>query len=97
MNIAIQCTTKGGKVVMVGLGTPVQSLNIGLAGVHEVDLLGIWRYANTFPTAIELLRTGQIDLKQMITHTYELERVAEALKFTLSRPKDLVKCVITCK
>jgi L-iditol 2-dehydrogenase len=97
MNIAIQCATKGGKVVMVGLGTPVQSLNIGLAGVHEVDLLGIWRYANTFPTAIELLRTGQIDLKPMITHTFDLEKAADALKFTLSRPDNLVKCVITCK
>ncbi|PMD52827.1 GroES-like protein [Hyaloscypha bicolor E] len=97
MNIAIQCATKGGKVVMVGLGTPVQSLNIGLAGVHEVDLLGIWRYANTFPTAIELLRTGQIDLKPMITHTFDLEKAADSLKFTLSRPDNLVKCVITCK
>jgi len=96
MNIAIPCAKRGAKVVMVGLGTPVQNINIGLAGVHEVDLLGIWRYANTFGTAIELLRTGQMDLKPMITHTFDLEKVADALRFTLGRPEDLVKCVITC-
>lgn len=94
-NIGIQCTTRGGKVVIVGMGAPIQNLNIGLAGVHEIDLLGIWRYANTFGTAISLVETGQVDLKPMITHTFELEKAADALTFVLGRPKDLVKCVIT--
>lgn len=94
-NIGIQCTTRGGKVVIVGMGAPIQNLNIGLAGVHEVDLLGIWRYANTFGTAISLVETGQIDLKTMVTNTFDLEKAADALEFVLERPKDLVKCVIT--
>ncbi|KAH8817133.1 chaperonin 10-like protein [Xylogone sp. PMI_703] len=95
VNIGIQCCKAGGKVVLVGMGTPIQNLNIGFAAVHEVDLLGIWRYANTFGTAIELMRTGQIDLNPMVTHTFDLEKVSDALKFVLSRPDNLVKCVIT--
>lgn len=94
-NIGIQCTTRGGKVVIVGMGAPIQNLNIGLAGVHEVDLLGMWRYANTFGTAISLVETGQIKVKSMVTHTFDLEKAAYALEFVLGRPKDLVKCVIT--
>ncbi|EEU39302.1 uncharacterized protein NECHADRAFT_94738 [Fusarium vanettenii 77-13-4] len=72
LNACIGATTAGGRVVIVGLGRPMQTLNLGLAVVREVELLGVWRYANTFPTAINLLAAGRLDLKSLITHRFDL-------------------------
>jgi L-iditol 2-dehydrogenase len=95
VNIGIHCAAPGGKVVVVGMGQPVQNINIGAAAVREVDLLSLWRYANTFRTAIDLIASGQVDVKPLITHVFELEKAADALQLVVDRPKDLIKCIIT--
>lgn len=94
-NIAIHSAAPGGKVVLVGMGSPLQTLNIGAAAVREVDLLSLWRYANTFPTAIDLVERGKIDLKPLVTHQFDLEKAGEALEMALSKPAGLIKVVIT--
>jgi L-iditol 2-dehydrogenase len=94
-NIAIHSAAPGGKVVLVGMGSPTQCLNIGAAAVREVDLLTLWRYANTFETAISLAAKGRLDLKSLVTHKFDLTHVADALETALKRPDDLIKCVIT--
>ncbi|KAF9887855.1 hypothetical protein FE257_009515 [Aspergillus nanangensis] len=95
VNIGINCTGPGGKVVLVGMGSPTQNLQIGAAAVREVDLLAVWRYANTFPTAIDLVQNGQVHLRPLITHTFELSRAETALETALAKPANLIKCVIT--
>jgi threonine dehydrogenase-like Zn-dependent dehydrogenase len=39
-------------------------------GVREVDVIGIFRYRNTWPLCIEFLKTGKIDVKPLITHRF---------------------------
>lgn len=94
-NIAIHSAAPGGKVVLVGMGSPLQNLNIGAAAVREVDLLSLWRYANTFPTAIDLVQRGRIDIKSLVTHQFSLDRAEEALDVALKKPEGLIKVVIT--
>jgi L-iditol 2-dehydrogenase len=95
VNIGIHLAAPGGKVVLVGMGQPVQNINVGAAAVREVDLLSLWRYANTFGTAIALISSGQVDVKPLITHKFDLEHAEDALKLVVDKPKDLIKCVIT--
>lgn len=51
-------------------------------GHREVDVIGIFRYRNTWQLCIELLRTGKIDVKPLITHRYNFtqEGVEEAFE-----------------
>ncbi|KEQ90347.1 hypothetical protein AUEXF2481DRAFT_45173 [Aureobasidium subglaciale EXF-2481] len=95
LNICIAMAGPGSRVVIVGMGRPVQEVNIALALIREIEIVGVWRYANTFQPAIHLIEAGMVDVKSLVTHQFEIEDVASALEFALQRPADLVKCVIT--
>ncbi|KAM7274236.1 hypothetical protein ACFE04_028900 [Oxalis oulophora] len=40
------------------------------AAAREVDVIGVFRYKNTWPLCIEFLRSGKIDVKPLITHRF---------------------------
>lgn len=44
---AIRSCCMGGKVVVVGMGQDNMTLPMSTVGVHELDVLGCFRYANT--------------------------------------------------
>ncbi|KAE8143809.1 chaperonin 10-like protein [Aspergillus pseudotamarii] len=94
-NLSIHSMAPRGKVVIVGMGAPHQVLNVGLAAVREVDIINVWRYANTFQTAIDLLVSGNLNLGPLISHTFSLAEAKAAFDMLCSRPADLVKCIIT--
>jgi L-iditol 2-dehydrogenase len=75
MHTSLYATRPGGKVIMVGMGTPVQTLPMSVAHLREIDILGIFRYANTYATGIKLLcareRCGLPCLDEMVTHRFK--------------------------
>ncbi|KAI3720765.1 hypothetical protein L2E82_31758 [Cichorium intybus] len=71
MSTALNATRAGGKVCLVGLGQPQMTIPLVPAAAREVDVIGIFRYRNTWPLCIELLKTGKIDVKPLITHRYK--------------------------
>ncbi|EPE34758.1 GroES-like protein [Glarea lozoyensis ATCC 20868] len=74
---AIYSTRAGGNVVLVGMGSPVQTLPMSVVGNREVDLLGVWRYAKTYPEAMKIMQAskdssaGIPDIRKLITHSFE--------------------------
>nr|GMC94417.1 L-idonate 5-dehydrogenase [Ipomoea batatas] len=82
MATALQATSSGGKVCLIGLGQTEMTVPITAASAREVDIVGIFRYRNTWPLCIEFLRSGKIDVKPLITHRFnftqeELEQAFE--------------------
>ena len=76
MHTSLYATRPGGRVIMVGMGTPIQTLPMSVAHLREVDILGIFRYANTYPTGIRLLCAqayggGLPNLDDMVTHRFK--------------------------
>lgn len=89
MHTSLYATRPGGKVIMVGMGTPIQTLPMSVAHLREVDILGIFRYANTYATGIRLLcaqkRGGGAfalpSLDDMVTHRFKgLENARQAFE-----------------
>jgi L-iditol 2-dehydrogenase len=68
-----------GTVVLVGSGAETMSLPTQLIQNRELVLTGVFRYANTWPTAIALVESGRVDLDAMVTARFPLEKAAEAL------------------
>ncbi|KAF4371290.1 hypothetical protein F8388_023450 [Cannabis sativa] len=70
MSTALNATRSGGKVCLIGLAQSEMTAPLTPAAAREVDIIGIFRYRNTWPLSIELLRTGKIDVKPLITHRF---------------------------
>ncbi|KAH9647301.1 Sorbitol dehydrogenase [Citrus sinensis] len=70
MSTALGATCAGGKVCLVGMGHHEMTVPLTPAAVREVDVVGVFRYKNTWPLCLELLRSGKIDVKPLVTHRF---------------------------
>ena len=75
----IRAVRAAGTVVLVGSGAESMELPTQLIQNRELVLTGVFRYANTWPTAIALVESGRVDLDAMVTARFPLEKAAEAL------------------
>jgi L-iditol 2-dehydrogenase len=89
----IRAVRPAGRVVLVGSGAETMELPTQLIQNRELVLTGVFRYANTWPTAIALVESGRVDLDSMVTAHFPLENVAEALDS--DRMPGSVKTVVT--
>ncbi|RUS16417.1 chaperonin 10-like protein [Endogone sp. FLAS-F59071] len=84
----------GGTVAFVGMGASLQSLPVAEISAREVDIKGIFRYANTYPRAIKLISSGAISVRQLITHTYPLEEAVQGFERVKSGKDGAIKVQI---
>ena len=70
----------GGALVLVGL--PVRKVEFDVAGAisREVRIETVFRYANIFDRALELIASGKVDLKPLITGTFDFKQSIEAFE-----------------
>lgn len=92
MSTALNATRAGGKVCLVGLAQSEMTVPLTPAAAREVDIVGIFRYRNTWPLCLEFLRSGKIDVKPLITHrfTFSQKDVEEAFE-TSARGGNAIK------
>ena len=79
VNAGIRAVRPAGTVVLVGSGAEEMMLPTQVIQNRELTLTGVFRYADTWPTAIALVASGRVDLDAMVTARFPLENVAEAL------------------
>ncbi|KAH9679862.1 Sorbitol dehydrogenase [Citrus sinensis] len=70
MSTALSATRAGGKVCLVGMGHHEMTVPLTPAAAREVDVVGVFRYKNTWPLCLEFLRSGKIDIKPLVTHRF---------------------------
>jgi len=70
----------GGAVVLVGLPVEPVVLNVPAAISKEVRIETVFRYANIFDRALQLIASGKVDLKPLITGTYDFSESIKAFE-----------------
>ncbi|KAF9517678.1 hypothetical protein BS47DRAFT_1339208 [Hydnum rufescens UP504] len=90
IQMAIFMARTGGKVALVGMGTPNPTLPLSSAATREVDLVGIFRYASTWPDALRLLASKPMAgvERVMVTQKYNLDDTARAFELLASGSPD---------
>ncbi len=92
---SINLVRPGGTIVLVGLtSNETNSLNTNLLINKEITLKGSFRYANMYPRAVELVSSGKIKLKELISKRFTLEQLKEAFEFTINNPDKVIKTMI---
>jgi L-iditol 2-dehydrogenase len=86
---AVSTLARAGSVVLVGMGGDIVQLPLSYVQDREVTITGAFRYANTWPTAIQLAASGRVDLDAMVTGHYGLRDVEAALTASRDDPTSM--------
>lgn len=94
LQLSLNVTKPGGRVALVGLGPEFVNVPLCMASLRQVDIVGCARYNNTFPLAIELISSGRVDAKQVVTHKFPLEDSSKAFENVVrgEGSKVLIQC-----
>jgi L-iditol 2-dehydrogenase len=90
VQMGIFASAAGGKLVLIGMGTPVQTLPLGAAALREVDIVGVFRYANCYPAAIALFASGKLDgvAEALVTHRVPLVEGEKAFRLAANEARE---------
>ncbi|WP_278392963.1 NAD(P)-dependent alcohol dehydrogenase [Sphingobium yanoikuyae] len=89
------CACPGGAVVLVGIPIDPVPFDVAAAQAKELRFETIFRYANMYDRAIDLIGSGKVDLKPLVSRTYKFEEAVEAFeRASAGHPTD-VKLQIT--
>ncbi len=96
LQMALRVARNGGTVQIVGMPAE-QHPQIPLYEMinRELDLRGLFRYANCYPPAISLVESGRVDVESLVTHHFDLDDTPEAMTFVHERRDGVVKAVVT--
>ena len=94
----IRSLKPAGRVVVVGM-SPETEVSVPLSYLQrrEISLTGSFRYAGTYPAAIELAASGGVDLDALVTSHYALEETEEALRAPAEDPANVKPMIIPGK
>ncbi len=89
---AMDAVEKGGTILVFGLGGPDQTMNIPLGQFLAGEISVIHSYSGApedSKMGFSLIRTGQVNVRDMITHRLSLEEAQEGFRLTAKADKSL--------
>ena len=93
--LTVSLTRKGGNIALVGIPKDTHvPINVFDIIDKELTIRGVFRYANTYRTAIEILESGIVNFEEMITNRFSLDETGKALELTLKDKMSAIKNLI---
>lgn len=84
----------GGVIVVVGLPVEPTQVDIAGASTKELRIESVFRYAHQYERAIALIASGKVNLKPLISQTFEFENSKAAFDRAVEARPDDVKLQI---
>lgn len=88
----VLATGPNGIAVIVGMGADEMLLPISHIQAKEISVTGIFRYTDSWPTAIHLVSSGLVELDSLVTGKFTIDEVQEA--FETDKNPDSLKSVV---
>jgi L-iditol 2-dehydrogenase len=94
VEMAVAAASPGGKVMLVGIPPDDRtSFTASLARRKGLTLKLVRRMKLTYPRAMQLVESGKINIRSLVTHTFTLEHAVEA--FAVAVRREGLKVIIT--
>ncbi|WAH37961.1 NAD(P)-dependent alcohol dehydrogenase [Alicyclobacillus dauci] len=95
LHSALRMVRRGGQFLLVGMPpTDEVEFDIPLISSLEIDVYGVYRYANTYPIAIKMLSEIKGLAQKLVTHRFPLEETKEALECARTNKSKSLKIMI---
>ena len=96
---ALEMVRRGGAVMMFGVPSKGARIDLDMCKVYSKEITLVTSYAASDADtreALDLIESGQIDVKRLITHTYPISEAQKAFEHARSG-KGAMKIIITTK
>ncbi len=91
----VNLVKRGGRVVFVGLPPENEVLlNVDKIIDSELNIYGVFRYANTYAAAIQAYAKSGLNMTEAITHRFDLQEINAALDVARTQKDTAVKIMI---
>ena len=90
----VELAAPGGCLVLVGMPPARVALDVVAVQAKELRIESVFRYANIFTRALQLLASGQIDVKPFISRTFPFAQAVQAFERAASALPEDVKIQI---
>uniref|UniRef100_A0A1Q3FSI7 Sorbitol dehydrogenase n=1 Tax=Culex tarsalis TaxID=7177 RepID=A0A1Q3FSI7_CULTA len=80
IRIAIKATRNAGRICLVGLGNEDVKLPMVDAISREIEITTAMRFNHDFPAALEIVASGYVDVKPLVSHHFDLKQVKDAFR-----------------
>jgi L-iditol 2-dehydrogenase len=92
---AITSVRPGGRVIVVGItANDRTSFTASVARQKELTIQVVHRMKFTYPRAIQLVASGKVDVRSLVTHRFLLEQAQEA--FRMAGRREGLKVIVEC-
>ncbi|KAF2810773.1 putative alcohol dehydrogenase [Mytilinidion resinicola] len=91
----INLAKKGGMYVQAGMGKENVTIPITTACIRDLTIRGSIRYTTgCYPTAVDLVASGKIEVKRFITDRFKFEEVEQAFELVRQGKESMIKVII---
>lgn len=96
INNGIRMVRRGGSVVMLGVApdTVIEEIPFKYTTANEITVYGSKANPNTAWKSMQMIANGNIEVKDLVTHTFDLEHMADAIDTFVHRRDGAMKVVI---
>lgn len=94
IGLSLLLARRGGVTQLIGLGKGRAPMPTDAIVTREVTVLGNFRYANAYPTAIELVQSGALSLEGLVTNRFKLEDTLQAFETAMRGDVGVIKIQI---
>lgn len=95
LKTAMRVVKRGGKISIVGLPAVDEiGFNVPFLCDNEIDIYGIFRYANTYRQGANFLSSGVADAASLVTDRFPLEQTRDALARAMTNKAGSLKVMV---
>jgi D-xylulose reductase len=83
-----------GRAVLIGMPPAPAAFDVVAAQAKEIRLMHIFRYRNMYPRTIKMISSSTMNVKPLITHSYDFKDAIKAFEFAAAMPEDAIKIMV---